>query len=94
MSSPNLRDCTAKNAGAVTPQRAFSLIIPLAMGFVRFYGLTKGAVLVQKRLMGGGMNVATVSIAGERRAGLVDRASQTVAPFVVPVARAVRGCWR
>ncbi len=37
------------------------------------------------------MKVATFSIAGERRVGIVDLASQTVAPFDFPVERAASG---
>ena len=37
------------------------------------------------------MKVATFSIAGERRVGIVDLASQTVAPFDFPVERAAAG---
>ena len=41
------------------------------------------------------MKVATFSIAGERRVGLVDLASQTVAPFDFPVEqRRCPACWR
>ncbi|MGT2466335.1 hypothetical protein ACVOMV_16870 [Mesorhizobium atlanticum] len=37
------------------------------------------------------MRVATFSLAGERRVGLVDLAAQTVAPFDFPVERAEAG---
>jgi 2-keto-4-pentenoate hydratase/2-oxohepta-3-ene-1,7-dioic acid hydratase in catechol pathway len=49
--------------------------------------------MAQKRFMkgGAGMRVATVSIAGERRVGIVDAAAETITPFDLPADRACRG---